>query len=68
MLSSGGKQVLAHLGEQLNSHDCGVAALLYAERCGLGHSAEEINTVTQVDLSAYRQLLKDFTSRVQQLD
>jgi hypothetical protein len=54
--------------QQLNSHDCGVAALLYAERCGLGHSAEEINTVTQVDLSAYRQLLKDFTSRVQQLD
>ena len=54
--------------QQLNSHDCGVAALLYAERCGLGHTAEEINTVTQDDLSAYRQLLKAFTSRVQQLD
>ncbi len=54
--------------QQLNSHDCGVAALLYAERCGLGHTAEDINTVRQTDISAYRQLLKGFTMRVQELD
>ena len=56
------------LRQQLNHFDCGVAVLLYAEKCGQGLSTEDINTDTsQENISAYRRMLQDFTRRVENL-
>jgi hypothetical protein len=47
--------------QQDTSFDCGVACLLYAEMCGLGHSKERINvSTTQEDITLYRRDLQDF--------
>jgi hypothetical protein len=52
--------------QQFSSFDCGVACLLYAEKCGEGHTCEEINNSTcQQDLTEYRKVLQDFTRRLQ---
>ena len=41
--------------QQLNHFDCGTAVLLYAEKCGQGFNAEQINNhTTQNDISEYR--------------
>lgn len=46
---------------QYTSFDCGVACLLYAEKCGLGDSKEEINELTcQGDITSYRKDLQEF--------
>ena len=55
--------------QQLNHFDCGTAVLLYAEKCGQGFNAEQINNhTTQNDISEYRKLLQDFVCRVDALD
>jgi hypothetical protein len=46
---------------QHTSFDCGVACLLYAEKCGLGYSKEVIDQgTTQDDITSYRKDLQDF--------
>lgn len=51
--------------QQNNGVDCGVACLLYAEKCGQGHTAEQINSsTTQADLSEYRAVIKKFVHQV----
>ena len=55
--------------QQLNHFDCGTAVLLYAEKCGQGVKAEDINDhTTQNDISEYRKLLQDFVCRVDALE
>jgi len=45
---------------QVTGFDCGVACLLYAEKCAQGMMREDINTTTsQGDLTAYRAALQD---------
>lgn len=52
--------------QQLNGVDCGVAALLYAEKAGLFHSAESIRIHTdQQTISKYRAVLQSFLKRIQ---
>lgn len=47
--------------QQFTSFDCGVACLLYAEKCGLGYSKDEINNwTTQDDITLYRKNLQEF--------
>lgn len=47
--------------QQLNSYDCGVACLLYAEKCGDGQSKAKINEETeQCHITKYRRLLQNF--------
>jgi hypothetical protein len=47
--------------QQFTSFDCGVACLLYAEKCGLGDSKDEINNfTTQDDITLYRKNLQEF--------
>jgi hypothetical protein len=47
--------------QQQTSFDCGVACLLYAEKCGLGYSKEAIDQgTTQDDITSYRKDLQDF--------
>ena len=49
--------------QQFTTFDCGVACLLYAEKAGLGHTREEINSQTsQEDITEYRQTIKTFVS------
>lgn len=51
--------------QQLNGVDCGVASLLYAEKCGQGFSADAINrSTTQVTITQYRVLLKAFLHNI----
>lgn len=46
---------------QSNGFDCGVACLLYAEKCGQGREKEDVSAgTTQGDISAYRELLKRY--------
>jgi hypothetical protein len=48
--------------QQFTPFDCGVACLLYAEKCGRGQSGVEINTNTsQRDITEYRKVLQEFT-------
>eukprot|EP01039_Chlorochromonas_danica_P004914 gene4914-5390_t len=51
---------------QLTTYDCGVACLLYAEKCGQGESKEMINAeTTQEHITEYREILKRFLNKVQ---
>lgn len=51
--------------QQLNGVDCGVACLLYAEKCGQGQSAHQIDAHTnQTTISEYRILLKQFLHQI----
>jgi len=51
--------------QQFTPFDCGVACLLYAEKCAVGQSSDEINRNTsQGDLTEYRKVLQQFTRRV----
>ena len=51
--------------QQITSYDCGVACLLYAEKCGLGHTKEQINECTsQHDITEYRKVIKVFVDNV----
>lgn len=49
---------------QRNQFDCGVACLLYSEKCGWGFSKEQINNETnQLEITVYRRLLQEFVAR-----
>ena len=51
--------------QQFTPFDCGVACLLYAEKCGMRQSHETINNNTsQNDITEYRKVLQDFTRRI----
>eukprot|EP00750_Incisomonas_marina_P011210 INCI16354.5.p1 GENE.INCI16354.5~~INCI16354.5.p1 ORF type:complete len:541 (-),score=84.36 INCI16354.5:1357-2979(-) len=51
--------------QQTNSFDCGVACLLYAEKCGLQFETEDINEFTdQTEISAFRKVLKGLISDI----
>ena len=55
--------------QQLNHFDCGTAVLLYAEKCGQGYRAEEINKYTnQENITEYRKLLQDFVKGIDALE
>jgi hypothetical protein len=55
--------------QQFTPFDCGIACLLYAEKCGLGQTVEEINRSTsQHDLTEYRKTIQDFTRRVSEME
>jgi hypothetical protein len=49
--------------QQTTGFDCGVASLLYAEKCGQDQMREDIDAwTTQEDMTAYRQALQKFLS------
>ena len=51
--------------QQFTPFDCGVACLLYAEKCGQDQSSEDINLhTTQHNITEYRKILQTFTKRV----
>jgi hypothetical protein len=51
--------------QQFTSFDCGVACLLYAEKCGQGQTKEEIdNGTSQQDITAFRKNLQRFVQRM----
>ena len=51
--------------QQFTTFDCGVACLLYAEKCGQGQSKEDINEfTTQDDITDYRRTLQDYTKKI----
>ena len=55
--------------QQYTPFDCGVACLLYAEKCGQGHSPTEINEqTTQGDITEYRKLIQDFVHAVNEIE
>lgn len=55
--------------QQFTPFDCGVACLLYAEKCGQGHNAAQINTyTTQQNITDYRKVLQAFTKQVNSMD
>lgn len=50
---------------QLTGFDCGVACLLYAEKCGMGMDRQHIaRSTSQRHITAYRQVLSDLMSTV----
>ena len=50
---------------QLTGFDCGVACLLYAEKCGKGMDRQHIaRSTSQRHITAYRQVLSDLMSTV----
>lgn len=52
---------------QFTSFDCGVACLLYAEKCGLGQDKEDINDLTsQEHITEYRKLLQAYINTQKQ--
>lgn len=52
---------------QFTSFDCGVACLLYAEKCGLGQDTEDINDLTsQEHITEYRKLLQAYINKQKQ--
>lgn len=54
------------LRHQLTGFDCGVACLLYAEKCGQGQARQDIQEWTdQAEITAYRVLLQRFFKTVQ---
>ncbi|KAG6611775.1 ubiquitin-1-specific protease [Phytophthora cinnamomi] len=45
--------------QQVSGFDCGVACLLYADKCGRGHTGEEINAqIDQNAITSYRKQLQ----------
>jgi hypothetical protein len=66
-LASGGSWISTGVSaiktqQQFTPFDCGVACLLYAEKCGLGQKHDEIHANTsQQDITDYRKVLQDFT-------
>ncbi|CAM9716816.1 unnamed protein product [Sphacelaria rigidula] len=47
--------------QQTTGFDCGVATLLYAEKCGQGHMRQDVNAwTTQADMTAYRVSLQQY--------
>mmetsp|Transcript_17960 Transcript_17960/g.30050 ORF Transcript_17960/g.30050 Transcript_17960/m.30050 type:complete len:312 (-) Transcript_17960:203-1138(-) len=53
--------------QQFTSFDCGVACLLYAEKCGLGHDKEDINELTsQEHITEYRKVLQEYVNKQKQ--
>jgi hypothetical protein len=51
--------------QQFTSFDCGVACLLYAEKCGQGQTKEDIdNGTSQQDITAFRKNLQRFVQRM----
>lgn len=50
---------------QGNGFDCGVACLLYAEKCGQGQEKEDISRYTnQEDITSYRALLRSYLAEL----
>ncbi len=50
---------------QINGFDCGVACLLYAEKCAQGQEPETICEYTdQRSITAYRELLRGYLAKV----
>lgn len=50
--------------QQYTSFDCGVACLLYAEKCGMGYDQKEINDLTsQEQITEYRKLLQTYVNK-----
>lgn len=55
--------------QQFTAFDCGVACLLYAEKCGQGQRREDINDyTTQENITDYRKILQAFTKRISRED
>jgi hypothetical protein len=55
--------------QQFTPFDCGVACLLYAEKCGQGQNAAQINAyTTQENITEYRGILQAFTKKVTAMD
>lgn len=53
--------------QQLTGFDCGVACLLYAEKCGMGMDRQHIaRSTSQRHITAYRQVLSDLMGQVMQ--
>jgi hypothetical protein len=53
--------------QQFTSFDCGVACLLYAEKCGLGHDKDDINALTsQEHITEYRKVLQEYINKQKQ--
>ncbi len=53
------------LRHQLTGFDCGVACLLYAEKCGQGQARQDIQEWTdQAEITSYRVLLQRFFETV----
>ena len=53
--------------QQFKSFDCGVACLLYAEKCGLGYETEDINDMTsQEHITEYRKTLQRYVNKLKQ--
>ena len=51
--------------QQFTTFDCGVACLLYAEKCGQGQNKEDINEfTTQEDITDYRRTLQVYTRKI----
>ncbi|CAM9131639.1 unnamed protein product [Pylaiella littoralis] len=51
--------------QQTTGFDCGVAALLYAEKCGQGQMREDVDAwTTQGDMTAYRRALQRYVEEV----
>jgi len=49
---------------QFTSFDCGVACLLYAEKCGLGQDKKDINDETsQEHITEYRKVLQEYINK-----
>lgn len=47
--------------QQTTGFDCGVATLLYAEKCGQGQMRQDVNAwTTQADMTAYRVSLQEY--------
>lgn len=52
--------------QQHTGFDCGVACLLYAEKCGQGQARQDVDRWTdQREITAYRHTLMQFIERVQ---
>jgi hypothetical protein len=55
--------------QQTTGFDCGVASLLYAEKCGQDQMREDIDLwTTQEDMTQYRRTLQDFLSSLAESD
>ncbi|CAN0348689.1 unnamed protein product, partial [Hapterophycus canaliculatus] len=47
--------------QQTTGFDCGVASLLYAEKCGQGQMREDVDAwTTQSDMTEYRRALQRY--------
>lgn len=51
--------------QQTTGFDCGVASLLYAEKCGQGQMREDVDAwTTQADMTEYRRALQRYVEEV----